>query len=350
MGGCGIKLRYVHHFRDQTGKARYYFRRHGRRVTLPGLPGSSEFMAVYQECLAETATAPAERIVPPSKGTIAALVLAYYGSNDFTALAASTQTGYRSALDAFVRTHGHRLVRQMKREHIQTILGGMADRPGAANKLRKRLLKVIRFGLDNGWLSHDPMLRIRSYKSTEWHTWTEGEIAAFEDRWPVGTKQRLAFALLLYTGQRGGDVRNMVWTDISGRSIRVAQSKTSEKLVVPLHPDLRKILAVTKREHASILATARGASFTSKGFQNYVAKAIDKTTLPDRCIPHGLRKAAARRLAEAGCSTKQIAAITGHRTLSEIERYTRAAEQEKLAKEAMSQQVRRTKRRRRVAN
>ena len=68
-----------------------------------------------------------------------------------------------------------------------------------------------------------------------------------------------------------------------------------------------------------------------KGFGNFMSDRIAMAGLPARCVTHGLRKAAARRLAEAGCSAKEIGAITGHRTLQEIERYTKAAEQKQLA-------------------
>jgi integrase len=67
-----------------------------------------------------------------------------------------------------------------------------------------------------------------------------------------------------------------------------------------------------------------------------MADAIAKASLSDRCVPHGLRKAAARRLAEAGCTEKQIAAVTGHTTLKEVARYTRAANQERLAADAVA--------------
>ena len=67
-----------------------------------------------------------------------------------------------------------------------------------------------------------------------------------------------------------------------------------------------------------------------------MAEKIDAAGLPARCVTHGLRKAAARRLAEAGCSANEIASITGHVTLEEVARYTRAADQKKLAREAMS--------------
>ena len=63
----------------------------------------------------------------------------------------------------------------------------------------------------------------------ELHTWTEEEITQFEERWPNGTRERLAFALLLYTGQRGSDVYRMTWADVAGDVIRVAQLRQAQK-------------------------------------------------------------------------------------------------------------------------
>jgi enterobacteria phage integrase len=86
------------------------------------------------------------------------------------------------------------------------------------------------------------------------------------------------------------------------------------------------------------MATEYGAAFSVKGFGQFVSAAIQAAGLPTRCKAHGLRKAAARRLADAGCSANQIASVTGHKTLAEVERYTRAADQERLAKEAIAKQ------------
>ena len=61
----------------------------------------------------------------------------------------------------------------MKREHVITLIGAMADRPGAANMLLKRLRILLRFGIDLGWLKDDPATRVKSYRSHELHTWTE---------------------------------------------------------------------------------------------------------------------------------------------------------------------------------
>jgi len=131
----------------------------------------------------------------------------------------------------------------------------------------------------------------------------------------------------------------MTWADIVQGAIRVAQQKTAAKLTIPIHDTLDRTLEITNRDQGTILITAYGQPFSVKGFGNMVSAAIHEAGLPDRCKPHGLREAAARRLAEAGCSASEIAAITGHKTLAEVERYTRAADQVRLARQAIRKQI-----------
>jgi site-specific recombinase XerD len=98
--------------------------------------------------------------------------------------------------------------------------------------------------------------------------------------------------------------------------------------------DLRTILAETKREHVAILTAEYGRAFTVGGFSGFMRDAINAAGLPFDCQPHGLRKAAGRRLAEAGCSSRELMAVLEHKTLSEAERYTRDADQARLASAA----------------
>jgi len=190
-----------------------------------------------------------------------------------------------------------------------------------------------------GWTDRDPTAGVKGYKSKEIRTWTEHEIEIFEARWPEGTRERLAFALRLYKGQRGSDVYRMTWADIVQGTIRVAQQKTAAKLTIPIHDALDRMFEIANRDQNTILVTAYAQPFSVKGSGNMVSGAIHEAGLPDRCKPHGLRKAAARRLAEAGCSAGEIAAITGHKTLAEVERYTRAADQVRLARQAIRKQI-----------
>jgi integrase len=332
-----IRLRYVQAFVDRHGHARHYFRRHGIRQPLPGLPGSADFMAAYAAALSEEPISVDRR--PTAKpGTFAALAAAYYGSAQYRGLSFSSRRNYRRVIDGFVTEHGHRRVDQLRRDKVVTLVGGMSDRPGAAIILLKRIRTLCRFAIDLGWIDVDPTARVRSYTSREIHTWTEDEIAQFERRWPIGTTQRLAFAILLYTGQRGSDVHRMTWPDVAGEAIRVVQQKTGAKLTIALHVHLQAVLAVAKRSEAAIIVTEYGNAFSVKGFGLFMSAALKAAGLPPRCKAHGLRKAAARRLAEAGCTANEIASVTGHKTLAEVERYTREADQKRLSAQAIRKQ------------
>jgi integrase len=120
--------------------------------------------------------------------------------------------------------------------------------------------------------------------------------------------------------------------------IKVKQQKTRTLLAIPLHPKLKELLATEPRPNLTFLMTQYGAPFTAQGLGNLVKKACVIAGLP-HCSAHGLRKAAARRLAEAGCSVNEIAAILGHKSLHEVERYTRAADQAQLARQALNRQI-----------
>ena len=127
----------------------------------------------------------------------------------------------------------------------------------------------------------------------------------------------------------------MSWQDVENAAIRVVQGKTGAKLWSPLHPELARILDAWPKTNLVMLTTSFRKPFTSKGFGKYMADRIGLAGLPERCVTHGLRKTAARRLAEAGCSANEIAAVTGHASLEEVARYTKAAEQRRLAEAAI---------------
>ncbi len=131
----------------------------------------------------------------------------------------------------------------------------------------------------------------------------------------------------------------MGWQHVTGDLIKVRQEKTDKPLLIAMHPELMRILIAVPRTNMSFLVTERGAPFTAAGFGNWFREQCDAAGLP-QCSFHGLRKAAATRLANAGCSASQIAAITGHKTLGEVAHYTAAADQQRLARQALEAQLR----------
>ena len=329
---------FVECWRDRHGKLRVYFRKgRGRRIPLPATIGSDEFDAAYRTALAGQLALGRHKHVSAAQGTIGALIVSYMRSASYLALRETTKVGYASRIEALRTQHGHRSLAGLTRQRIISgILQPYGNRPGAGLAILKILRVLIRHGIDIGWLDHDPSLGIKRPKTQEIRSWTDAEIEAFEQHWPTGTKQRLAFALMLCTGQRRSDVHRMTWADVSEGTIRVVQQKTGRKLTIPLHRDLLAVLAVANRDHVTIINTEYGKPFTVDGFSQWMRDAITAARLPLETQPHGLRKAAGRRLAEAGCTAHEIMAVLGHKTLSEAERYTRQADQARLAIEAMT--------------
>ncbi len=343
-----LRLAYVDAYRDRHGKQRHYYRRHGLRLPLPGKPGEAEFMKAYEDAAQHFASPREIKRKTPDAGTWDALVPAYYRSPDFLTLRASTKTTYRGIIDRWRTEHGAKRVTHLKRRHIQEHIGAAmeASGPHAANNLRRMLKTLCRFAVDNEWRRDDPSVGVRPVraKSDGFVSWSEEDIAAYEARWPLGSRERLALALLLYTGQRRGDVvrmgRQHIGTAVLKRGqpaqhiIRVVQGKTGVSLVIPMHAALRTAIESTPSDNMTFLMTTWGKTFTAAGFGNWFREACDSANL-NGLSAHGLRKAAARRLAEAGASALQIGSITGHKTLKEVSRYTAAADQASMASDAV---------------
>jgi integrase len=335
-----VNLKYIQAFKDRHGRMRHYYRRKGfPTVVLPGEAGSAEFMAAYADthaaCTSPQDAARAAGMARVQPRSINALIIEYYRSASFIALKPTSQRPYRRILDRFRAAHGDKGVTSVQSHHLNAILHGMAATPHAAVNLRKRLSKVFKLAVRLGWRADNPVreTELDPVKTRGHIPWSEAEIETFEARWPSGSRERLALALLVYTGQRRSDVVQMGNQHVSDGRISVAQHKGGARLKIPIHPRLQAEIDQQPLTMA-FLTTQYNAPFTAAGFTNwFVARARD-AGLANR-TPHGLRKSAGRRLAEAQCSTKQIAAITGHKTLSEVERYTRDADQGHLADSAM---------------
>jgi integrase len=233
-----------------------------------------------------------------------------------------------------IQRHAHRAIPQRARQqagggsHIRDIVGARAATPEAANDLLKALRVLLSYAVDIGMIAHNPAVGIKKFRSRGgegYHTWSEHEVAQFEAHHPIDSKARLALALLLYTAQRKSDVIKLGWQHVKGDQIALRQQKTDTSLLIPMHPELARVLAATPRANLTFIMTGYGKPFTSAGFGNWFRQRCNEAGLP-HCSAHGLRKCAATRLADAGCSVHEIMAITGHRSLSQVAPYTRMAQ------------------------
>ena len=326
-------------FIDRHGKARFYLRRPGfKRVPLPGLPWSPEFMAAYHEAVEGQPQKQQIGMGRTKPGTINALVVALYSSTEFQGWSPETQRTRRNILERFRGEHGDKSIANLLPRHVADMIAKKAATPAAARNFKKTLAALMKFAVAQGMRNDNPVAGVSApkIKGQGFQTWNEEQIAAFEARHLIGSRARLAFALLLYTAQRRGDVIRMGRQHIRNGLLSVRQNKTGTALQIPIHPALRAIIDATHGDHLTFLTTSFGKPFSAPGFGNLFRDWCNEAGLPRGLSAHGLRKAACRRLAEAGCSANQIMAISGHRSLGEAEKYVRAADQVRLAQAAMA--------------
>lgn len=331
----GALPKYASAFKDRHGKERIRFRRTGWESVYPDhKPGTVEFTQEYHEWLANRKAERPERIKPKSFDD---LISRFYESTNWTRIKPTTQGTYRGELERFRAKYGSRGAATMTARHVDKLMAKMADTPSAANNLKKRLAQLFDFAILLGWRKDNPAKAVRSLKTTSkgYKTWQEPQIAAFEKKWAIGTMQRLAFDLALYTAQRRSDVRVMGPQHVKDGKISVQQLKTDKRLRIPIHPKLRASIAATESGHLAYIVTAKGLPYmTNNSFGMWFMRACRDAGLEGYAM-HGLRKAASRRMAEMGLSNQLIKSITGHSSDAEVARYTREAEQERMADEAV---------------
>lgn len=131
----------------------------------------------------------------------------------------------------------------------------------------------------------------------------------------------------------------MGWSAYDGETVRVVQEKGDAPLVIPAHPALKAELDAWKQTASAttILVNARGVPWKPNNMSHHMGEALKRLDLrlSQPLNVHGLREEAAANLADAGCSTQEIMAITGHRTLAMVELYTKSADQQTLASAAI---------------
>jgi integrase len=338
--------KYVQGWVDHEGRPHHYFRRPGhRRARLPGLPWSPEFMAAYSAMMAESPTPIGIKRSKP--GSVGAAVAAYLDSASHfgSRFKSSTKANHRTILERFREQYGELPIGSMPSKFIAAIL--TKKKPQAARNWVKALRALCKFAIAQGWMQDDPTrgIELPPVKSAGHHTWTDAEIETFEAHHAIGSKPRLALGLLLYTAQRRGDVIRMGPQNITNGKLTFTQQKTDKTLVLDIRPELQAIIeaAVSERKVISIRSAVTflvrsGKPYRPDDFSHDMRRWCEAAGLPRRCTAHGLRKAACRRMAEAGYSANEIAAWTGHTSLKEVERYTKAADQERMARNALARE------------
>lgn len=288
----------------------------------------------------------------PRPGSIALAVPRYLKSESFEALASGTRSSRRGLLDEIRQNHGTGLVRDLQSKHVESALQRFS---GHARNNRLKVWRGFGKWLADTYKIDDPSEHVKKSpvrKSDGRLPWTEGEIAGFRNHWAIGTPERLAFEVIYFTGARISDAVRLGQGNVDPEGwIVFTQQKTDGEVSIPFNralPDfaagmqrdlefLRAALDARSDKHITWITTAFGTSRSVKAAGQWFAAKARAAGIHGRTA-HGLRKSRSRALAEAGGTSVQIGAWTGHESLSEIERYIRGLNKRKVLSSTETEQ------------
>ena len=349
---------YVTAFKSRHGTPIYRFRRKGYPAGyFKSELGTEEFRAEYHAFLNPAGGKP-EPKWRAKPGTLDDLLDRYIAVPDRLGPSSVTQQKVLAVLEDFREGRGERPISLITFEAIDKIIAKKRVKSGTGNKtkggihsarkLRKELIRLFDFAVKLRMMPENPARltdRVKipvAERSDGFHAWSEVEIAQFRDRWHLGTRQRLAMELLLWTDQRRSDVVRMGRAQIRDGRLPVAQEKTGKTLWIAVAPQLLEAIVAMSPGDTSpfcFLITSRGGPFTKESFGNFFRKACSEAGLP-HCSAHGLRKATLRRAAELEITNKGMKALSGQSRDDTLEIYTRSANQVKLADQAIAKLAR----------
>ena len=351
---------YVSRFKDRHGKERLRFRRKGYPSQYFTAPlGTEAFREEYHRFNSVEAIAEAREAAAAARymhGSIGDLLRRYVAVPERLGPSDVTQTKVRNILERFCDARQDRPVKGLNFEHIDAIIakariktvdvkGRKIGGVEAARKLRKELRRFFAFARKLGWIAVNPVDESQPVKvapnerSTGFYTWTEDDISAYRAHWPLGSKQRLAMELILWTDQRKVDAIHLGRQHVRNGKFAIRQTKTGKLLTLPIAPPLAAAIdAMPANDALCFLLTEWGKPFSVKGFGGWFRNQCDAAGLP-QCTAHGLRKATMRRMAELEMPNKTMKSVSGHSKDDEVARYTEAANQERLADGAIKRLV-----------
>jgi hypothetical protein len=349
-------LQHVNADRSRHGQLRFYVRvGKGPRVRLTRYaPEDAEWVrGEYGPALAisrgeardTTARHPAARV---RAGTIEWLIGLYRASAEWSTLSPATHRQREGLLRDIIAKSGHLPVATLTPKAILAGRDKRAAKPHGANNFLKTMRGLCGWASDpaRGLLKKNPVIGVKLLRGRNeregYHTWTPAEMERFMARWPVGTRQRLAFDLLRFTSLRRSDIVRVGRQHVSSvladgatiKVIRIRPKKTERKsaaeAVVVVHPDLEASIAATKTGDMNFVCTDRRTPMGAASFGTWFAKACVAAGVPGRS--HGIRKAEASRDAENGATEAMLNAKNGWAEGSrESATYVRKASRTKLA-------------------
>lgn len=323
---------HLHRETSRHGKAVWYVRidRNSPRVRLRADYGSAEFMAEYRAAIAgETPAKPGKA----ARGTLAWLWMLYRQSGSWLDLSRATRRQRENILRHVLESAGDMPLSEIGRKHILEGRDRRAHTPSQAKNFLSAMRGLFTWAVDADLIRADPTMGIKRPKRTKpiggFPVWTDDDIAAFEHRWPRGTRERVMFDLFLYTGLRRGDAARVGKQHIRDGCIVIDTEKTGMRVTIPIMPELAATLETGPVGDLALIATGAGNPLEKESLGNLFRDASKAAGI--RKSAHGLRKAAATNAANRGATVAELEAIFGWAGGQMASLYTKSANRKALS-------------------
>jgi integrase len=326
---------YLHKETNRHGSIVWYVHMKGSpRIRLRAAYGTKGFWAEYQAAMQGQ---PQQEKSGAKSGTLRWLYQQYHNSSSWGALSVATRRQRENIFRHVLSIAGDVPFSEITRKHIIEGRERRKDTPAMANNFVKATRGMFKWAVEMEYLTADPTRDVSrlKVKSEGIHTWTEDEVERFEARWPIGTRERVAFDVLLYTGLRRGDAVRLGRQHVDKDGVfAIRTEKTGTEINAPILPMLDATLKAGPTGDLAFIAGERGRPMVKESFGTWFKAACVAAGVPGSA--HGLRKAGATRLANNGATVAQLEAIFGWSGAKMASLYTRTADRKKLAKAAMS--------------
>jgi integrase len=322
----------LHRERTRHGALVWYVRiGKGSRIRIRGEYGSPEFKTAYQAAIAGE---PAPKPASAAQGSLAWLVARYQDSRAWTQLSQATRKQRSNIIKRVLKTGGAEAFDQITKKTLIAAMDRRKATPFAARNFLETMRGLFRWALKSDLVKVDPTsdLDAARPKSDGFPIWTDDDIAKFQAKWPIGTRERLAFDVLLYTGLRRGDAVTLGRQHIKGGVARLTTEKTGERVFILIEPELAATLAAGPCGDLTFICGENGRALVKESFGNWFGEVCRSAGI--RKSAHGLRKAGATRDANDGWTESELEAKYGWRGGQMASKYTRAMNRERLAIQA----------------
>lgn len=310
----------------------------GPRIRLRAEFGTDAFRLEYEAAIA--GTPPLAKKGAPASGTLAWLIARYRETSAWSGLSSATRRQRDNIFVHVLETAGHHPVSRVTKAVIEAGKERRSSTPSQARNFLDAMRGLFRWALDAKHVSSDPTAGVKNPprpRGDGFTPWTEEDVAAYEARWPLGTRQRVWLDVLLYTGLRRGDAVRFGRQHVRDCIGTIKTEKTGTEVTLPILAVLERTLKAGPCGDLTFICGERGQPLTKESFGNMFKAACKEAGVSGSA--HGVRKIAATRAANAGATVAQLEAIFAWTGGTMASLYTRKADRKRLAREAMHKLV-----------